>query len=59
MDMMFGGNDKEADEEQSGTDNQTYEAENTEDTISQIPLSGNIFAYGSTDLIRRKSLVQQ
>ena len=58
-DMMCGGNAKETDEEQSGEDNQTYEAENTEDTISPIQPASNNFPYGSTDLIRRKSLIPQ
>ena len=59
MDMMCRVNDKEADEEQSGEENQTYEAENTKDTISPIQPSSNNFPYGSTDLIRRKSLIPQ
>ena len=57
--MMCGENDKEADEEQSGEYNQTYEEENIEDIIYPIPSSGNISAYGSTDFNRRNSLIPQ
>ena len=55
--MMCGGEDKEA--EQSSGENQTYEAEDSEDTISPILPSSNNFSYGSTDLIRKKSLINQ
>ena len=57
--MMCGENAKETVEEQYGEENQTYEAENTVNTISPIQPSSNNFPYGSTDLIRRKSLIPQ
>ena len=57
--MFCGKEDKAGVEDKAGEDNNACEDVKDADTISSIQAMGNNYPYGSTDSIRRKSLIPQ